>query len=424
MQESKIIQILHKELIPALGCTEPIALAYAGAIARRVLGAMPEHVVITCSGNIIKNVKGVTVPNSGGLKGIDVAAVLGIVAGNADKELEVLQDVTAKDIEKTQALIATPGFFDCKLAEGVENLYVKADVTLGSDSASVTIAGRHTYVTEVIKNNTVVYRNEDDFYGSAAAGEEWDLTVKQIIEFAETVDLARIRDLIRTQIEMNSAIADEGLCGDYGECVGKTILECAPDCTATRARARASAGSDARMSGCVMPVVINSGSGNQGMTVSLPVIEYAKSLETSEEQLYRALLISNLMAIHIKHNIGSLSAFCGAVSAAAGVSAAITFLRGGSYEQICHAVSNTLADVGGIVCDGAKASCAAKIASAVDAAIISSDMALLGRQFQSGEGLVLEDIEQTIRCIGYVAKVGMAQTDIEILNVMIDKASI
>lgn len=424
MQQAKLIQILHKELIPALGCTEPIALAYAGAIAHKVLGEMPERMVVTCSGNIIKNVKGVAVPNAGGLKGVDVAAVLGLVAGNADRELEVLQDVTEQDILRTQELLAVPGFFTCVLAEGVENLFVKAEVFRADRNASVTIAERHTFVTEIKKDGAVIYQNATDFYGDTAAEETWDLTVGQILDFANTVDLASVRELIDMQIKLNTRISDEGLAGNYGECVGKTIIEFSPDCAATRAKARASAGSDARMSGCVLPVIINSGSGNQGMTVSLPVIEYAETLQVPQEKLYRALLISNLVAIHIKHNIGSLSAFCGAVSAAAGVSAAITYLRGGCYEQICHALSNTLANVGGIVCDGAKASCAAKIASAVDAAIISSDMVMSGHQFQSGEGLVLEDIEQTIRCFGYVAKVGMAQTDIEILNVMINKTNI
>lgn len=416
-QQQEIITILQKELVPALGCTEPIAIAYAAAKATQVLGQFPEHINICCSGNIIKNVKGVMVPNSNGLKGVGVAAVLGVVGGNADKELEVLESVTEADIAKTRQLLQE-GFFSCELKENVANLYITATVTCGVHSASVTIINRHTLITEIKKDGEVLYQSLQREESQTPA--TWPLSIRDILEFAQTVDLELVRPLLKRQIEMNQAIAQVGLNQTYGEQVGKTLLHLNPENVMFRARAFAAAGSDARMGGCSLPVVINSGSGNQGMTVSLPVIEYARAWAASEDRLYRALLISNLTAIHIKHYIGSLSAFCGAVTASCGVGAAITYLAGGNYGQICGTITNTLANVGGIVCDGAKASCAAKIASAVDAAILGYHMSMQGRVFPAGDGTIQEDIELTIKSIGHVGRVGMKETDIEILNIMMD----
>lgn len=420
-QYKELVDLLYSELVPALGCTEPIAIAYAAAKARQVLGAMPEHINITCSGNIIKNVKGVLVPNSGGMKGVGAAAVLGTVGGNADLALEVLSEVTEDDIEKTKQLLAE-GFFTCKLQEGVENLYIVASVKGEGHTASVTIVNRHTTIAEMTKDGQIIYQLSK--YSDEKKGKEekktWTLTMKGILDFAENVDLDKVRPVLDSQIEMNTAIAKEGLSNVYGAQVGRTLLDCYPEDVRTRARAYAAAGSDARMGGCSLPVVINSGSGNQGMTVSLPVLQYAEKWGVSDEKTYRALIISNLTAIHLKHYIGSLSAFCGAVTAACAAGCAITYLGGGTYQQICNTIINTLANVGGIVCDGAKASCAAKIASAVDAAILAHQMSMMGRSFQGGDGILQEDIEDTIKSIGYMGRVGMKETDIEILKIMME----
>ena len=420
-QYKELVDLLYSELVPALGCTEPIAIAYAAAKARQVLGAMPEHINITCSGNIIKNVKGVLVPNSGGMKGVGAAAVLGTVGGNADLALEVLSEVTEDEIEKTKQLLAE-GFFTCKLQEGVENLYIVASVKGEGHTASVTIVNRHTTIAEMTKDGQIIYQlsKYSDEKKEKEEKKTWTLTMKGILDFAENVDLDKVRPVLDSQIEMNTAIAREGLSNLYGAQVGRTLLDCYPEDVRTRARAYAAAGSDARMGGCSLPVVINSGSGNQGMTVSLPVLQYAEKWGVSDEKTYRALIISNLTAIHLKHYIGSLSAFCGAVTAACAAGCAITYLGGGTYQQICNTIINTLANVGGIVCDGAKASCAAKIASAVDAAILAHQMSMMGRSFQGGDGILQEDIEDTIKSIGYMGRVGMKETDIEILKIMME----
>ena len=420
-QTKELIDLLYSELVPALGCTEPIAIAYAAAKARQVLGQMPEHIDIRCSGNIIKNVKGVLVPNSGGMKGVGAAAVLGVVGGNADLALEVLSTVTEAHIEETKKLLGE-GYFSCQLQENVANLYIVATVNADGHTASVTIVNRHTMIAEMTKDGHVIYQLSQyaDMQKEKEQSKPWTLTMEGIVDFANTVDLAEVRPLLDSQIEMNSAIAKEGLSNVYGAQVGKTLLDCYPEDVRTRARAYAAAGSDARMGGCSLPVVINSGSGNQGMTVSLPVLQYADKWGISDEKIYRALLISNLTAIHLKHYIGSLSAFCGAVTAACAAGCAITYMAGGTFEQICNTIINTLANVGGIVCDGAKASCAAKIASAVDAAILGHQMSMLGRSFSGGDGIIQDNIEDTIKSIGYVGRVGMKETDIEILHIMMD----
>lgn len=416
------VRILENELVPALGCTEPIAIAYAAAKAKEVLGEFPDRVEMCCSGNIIKNVKGVTVPNSGGLKGIDVAATLGIVGGDATKELEVLEQVTQEDIQKTKELVDA-GFCRCSLQEDVENLYIVARVEKGEHYAEITIINRHTLITRIVRDGEVLFTHKVS-QSSPDYADKSLLNVRDILEFANTVDMEDIREVIGRQIAMNTEISTEGLANNYGAEVGKTLLEIYGDDVKVRARARAAAGSDARMGGCSLPVVINSGSGNQGMTVSLPVIEYAKELGLSEERLYRSLVVSNLISIHQKKYIGSLSAYCGAVSAACGAGAAITYMMGGTEEEIGLTIVNTIANVGGIVCDGAKSSCAAKIASSVEAAILAHSMAMRHRSFQPGEGIVQGDVEATIRSIGYIGRVGMKLTDTEILNIMIDRVHV
>ena len=315
-------RILEAELVPALGCTEPIAIAYGAAKAREVLGMFPEGVEMSCSGNIIKNVKGVTVPNSGGLKGIDVAATLGVVGGDADSQLEVLEHVTEEDIARTRDLVKK-GFCTCSLAEGVENLYIVAKVWAQGHSAQVTIINRHTYITRIVKDDQVIFERSLGLEGDADQVDRSRLNVRDILRFADEVDMKDVSAVLGRQVEYNTAIAQAGLSKSYGAQVGRTLLQYYGSDVKVRARAKAAAGSDARMSGCSMPVVINSGSGNQGMTVSLPVIEFARELNLDQEALYRDLVVSNLIAIHQKKYIGSLSAYCGAVSAACGAGAAI-----------------------------------------------------------------------------------------------------
>lgn len=416
---NKYVKILKHELVPALGCTEPIAIAYAAAKARDILGRFPESVEMRCSGNIIKNVKGVTVPNSRGLKGIDAAAVLGVTGGDAHRELEVLESVTEADIAKTRELLVR-GFCTCSLIGQVENLYIVAKVMAGDEYAEVTIINRHTLITRIVKNDQVLFAM-DVAEDSPGHVDKSCLNVKDILEFANQVNIEDVKEVLERQIQLNSAIAEEGLRHEYGVQVGRTLLDVYGNDVKTRARARAAAGSDARMGGCSLPVVINSGSGNQGMTVSLPVIEYARELNVGEEMLYRALVVSNLISIHQKKYIGSLSAYCGAVSAACGSGSGITYLYGGNYEDISFTITNTIANVGGIVCDGAKPSCAAKIASAVDAAILAHHLGMAHRAFQPGEGIVKEHVEDTIKSMGYIGRVGMRETDAEILNIMIEK---
>lgn len=411
------LQVLSKELIPALGCTEPIAIAYAAAKARQILELEPEGIRLRCSGNIIKNVKGVAVPNAGGLKGVEAAAILGALGGDADRELEVLQAVRPEHLERTKELLDT-GFCTCSLQENVANLYIVAEVFSGEHTASVTIINRHTLITRMEKDGKVLFAQ--DPVVQKADDTDWSgWSLDAIVDFAETVELNKVKTLLDGQIELNTAIAGAGLNRAYGAQIGRTLLDVCEDTVWTRAKARAAAASDARMGGCSLPVVINSGSGNQGLTVSLPVIEYAKHLGVCQEKLYRALLISNLTAIFQKHYIGSLSAFCGAVTAAAGCGAAITWLHGGTLENICDTIANTVANVGGMVCDGAKASCAAKIASAVDAAIMAHHLSMRGLKFQPGEGIIQSDPQQTIRSLGYIGRVGMKHTDVEILNLML-----
>jgi len=422
------IAILEEELVCALGCTEPIAVAYASALARAALGEMPGHISVACSGNIIKNVKSVTVPNSGGMRGIEAAATLGVVGGDETRALEVLEAINDTHRETARRLVDN-AYCSVDLAENVPNLYVRAVVTAGIHIATACIEDRHTNVVELTRDGEdVVVGNikaaTTDTEETPTGANRNALSLDSIWEFAHTVDIADVEPLISRQLELNEAISKEGLENPWGARIGATLLATRPNDISCQARALAAAGSDARMSGCAMPVVINSGSGNQGITCSMPVLAYARELGSSREQLIRAVTLSNLVSVHVKWFIGELSAFCGAVSASCGAGAAICFLRGGSFGQFEATIVNTLANVGGIVCDGAKPSCAAKISAAVDAAILGCDMALLDDNFLAGEGLVGRDAEETIRSMGYVGRVGMHPTDVEILNIMIGKTEV
>ena len=416
-------KILEEELEPALGCTEPIAIAYCASMMRSTLGEMPEHIDIRTSGNIIKNVKAVTVPNSGGMKGIEVAAILGVLGGRADLVLEVLSCITKEQIDEAKVLMAA-GFASVELATGVPSLYIEIAGRTACHECTYIVSGEHTNITYLEKDGKVMVDRKASC--TAASSEHRTdrsgMSVSRIIDYAKNVPVEDIAPTIDRQIEYNTAIAREGLSRKYGVSVGRTLLTHydAPD-VRIRARAMAAAGSDARMSGCSLPVIINSGSGNQGLTVSLPVIEYAKEYHKSHEELVRALALSNLIAIHQKRYIGPLSAFCGAVNAATGAAAGICFLLGGSADEISQTITDVLANVGGIVCDGAKPSCAAKISSALEAAILSYEMTKEGNCFKDGEGLVGKDIEQTIESFGRVGREGMKETDVEILKIMLDK---
>lgn len=419
---NNFLAILKSDLVVALGCTEPIAIAYAAAKAREVLGKMPEHCTVLCSGNIVKNVKGVTVPNSGGLKGIEVAAILGMVGGDPGRSLAVLEAVTEQHISETKKLVKEQ-FCECKLLENLSGLHIIVKVSAGEDYAEVVIADYHSNIVRITRNGTELFVKQNEAsYENPGKPNKSMLNIRDILAFADEVRVDDVEELISRQIEYNSTISQEGLQRPYGVQVGRSLLsDFDTNHVKLRAKAAAAAGSDARMSGSPLPVVINSGSGNQGITVTMPVVEYAKEYGASKEQLLRALVVSNLVAIHQKQYIGNLSAYCGAVSAACGSGAGIAYLLGSSYEEICNTITNTIATIGGMVCDGAKPSCAAKIASAVDAAIMGFHLSRNNQVFQPGEGLVKEDVEQTIRSIGRMGREGMKATDLEILNIMLDK---
>ena len=418
------VAILKTELVPALGCTEPIAIAFAAAKARDVLGRFPETIRVEASGNIVKNVQGVTVPNSGGLKGIDVAATLGAVGGDAEIGLEALSKITEEQIKKAKQLVDS-GFCTCSLVDGKDNLYIRVTAKSGEDTAVVVVSEKHTNITYIEKNGEIIVDKKAPGVKTDAGNEANKslLSVRDIIRFADEVNIDDVRAVIERQIEYNTAISKEGLAREYGAKIGRTLEKLYDkNDVRVRARAAAAAGSDARMSGCPLPVVINSGSGNQGMTVSLPVIEYAKEWNVPHDKLIRALVLANLIALLQKRYIGSLSAFCGAVCAATGAGCGITYLHGGDEDAVARTITNTLADVGGIVCDGAKPSCAAKIASAVDAAILGFELGSHeGVAFKSGEGLVKESAEDTIRSFGRMGREGMRSTDTEILHIMLEK---
>ncbi len=423
-------RILKKELVAAMGCTEPIAIAYAAAKCREVLGTMPTSCKVACSGNIVKNVMGVTVPNSGGMKGIDVAATLGILGGDADRDLEVLESVTAEHIAAARGLLER-GFCSCSLVQNVENLYILIRLSNGGEEAVVEIRNYHKNITRIEKNGEVLFQQESTC-AEIPVKEDPDkalLNIADIIAYGDSLCDPEIVELLKYQLQCNLTIAKEGLEKDYGAQVGKTLLMSVKahnkDTVRTIAKAYAAAGSDARMNGCAMPVVINSGSGNQGLTVSLPIKVYADIYGIDRDRMIRALAVSNLIAIHQKQYIGSLSAYCGAVSAACGAGAALAYLLGADlsheqiYRQVADTVTNTIATVGGMVCDGAKSSCAAKIATAVDCALTGYEMSVRGMAFQPGEGLVMDSVEGTIESVGRVGREGMQATDVEILQIML-----
>jgi len=411
------LQILNKELVPAMGCTEPIAVAYCAARARQVLGKLPDRVVVEASGNIIKNVKSVVVPNTGGRRGLAAAAAVGIVAGNADRELEVISDVTAEDQKALGDFLDTvPITVKPALSELVLDIWVH--LWAGEEQASVRIINHHTGLASILHNGKVLLEQEPVNPAESSDLDYSLLSVEGIYDFAQSLDIGDVKELFDRQLACNCAIAEEGLKNNYGANIGKVLLRTYGDDVHTRARAKAAAGSDARMSGCELPVIINSGSGNQGITVSVPVLEYAKEWNCSDEQLYRALAISNLTALHMKNGIGRLSAFCGAVSAGAAAGAAIAYLGGGGLDDVSHTLVNSLAIASGIVCDGAKASCAAKISSSIDAAQLGYQMYRDGQQFYGGDGLVLKGVENTIRSIAEMGRDGMKETDRKIIELM------
>ena len=412
------VQILKEELVPAMGCTEPIALAYAAAKAREILGSIPDKVVIEASGSIIKNVKSVIVPNTNHLKGIPAAATAGIIAGRAEKELEVIAQVTESEIEQMKQFLQTADIKVVHADNGI-TFDIIVSVYKGSSYAKVRIANYHTNIVLMEKDGEVLYEIAVEGEKEEGLTDRNLLNMKDIWDFAMTVDVKDIKETLDRQIAYNTAIAEEGLRGDYGANIGSVLLDTYGDDIRTRAKAKAAAGSDARMNGGELPVIINSGSGNQGMTSSIPVIEYAKEFDADEDTLYRALALSNLVTIHQKTGIGRLSAYCGAVSAGAGAGAGIAYLCGGGYEEVIHTVVNALAIVSGIVCDGAKASCAAKIASAVDAGILGYNMYKRGQQFYGGDGIVTRGVEETIQNVGRLGKQGMKETNEEIIKIMV-----
>lgn len=418
------INVLKEELIPAMGCTEPIAIAYAGAIAREHLGCLPERVEIEVSGNIIKNVKSVIVPNTGGLRGIEVAAAAGIVAGDAAKELKVISEVSTEAVAVIHKFLeSTP--ITVNFSDSKKIFDIMITVYGNGHSAYVRICEFHTNIVEIREDDKYVLQKDIAVEDSLGFTDRGFMNVQEIIEFADTARIEDVKDILDLQIECNVNISEEGLAGDYGANIGKVLLKTyGTDDVKIRAKAKAAAGSDARMNGCEMPVVINSGSGNQGITASIPVIEYAKELGVSDEKRYRALLVSNLITIHLKSGIGRLSAYCGAVSAGCASGAGIAYLYGGGVDEVSHTIVNSLAITSGIICDGAKASCAAKIATAIDAGILGYHMYKEGQQFYGGDGIVSKSVENTIKNVGQLAKEGMATTDQEILKIMTKTQSI
>ena len=415
------IAILEEELVPALGCTEPIAIAYAAAKAREVLGTFPEQALLECSGNLIKNVKSVMIPNTEGLTGLRASLVAGIVGGKAAKKMEVLAELTSEHLTVVNKLLARD-FGAVRLLATDVNLHLIVRLRAKADYVTVEIKHDHTNVCKIEKNGQVIYQNgADETRPLGSFTDHSILTVKDIYEFANTVPLAKVHELIAKQIDYNSKIAEEGLTGNYGVHIGQTLLDMGRnESLQAKIKAYAAAASEARMSGCALPVVTNSGSGNQGIATSIPVIIYAREQGLSEEKLYRALVLSNLLTIHQKTLIGRLSAFCGAVSASCSSGAAITYLAGGSLAEINWTISNTLANVPGIICDGAKPSCAAKIASCLDTAYMSHVLAMKGRHYQAGNGILKNDIEATIAAVGRIACKGMRTTDTEIINIMLE----
>ena len=411
------LEILKDELVPAMGCTEPISVAYAAALARKVLGKLPERVSLKVSANIIKNVKSVVVPNTDGLRGIAAAAAAGIVVGDADRELEVLCAVSDADKPKIAAYMRET---EINIIPSGGNCVFEIEVSVEAQgsNALVHFAGDHTNVVLIEKDGEILHRKKYYADGDFEKPNREQLSIERIIEYADEVAIGEIEPILSRQIEYNTAIAEEGLRGEWGAGIGRILLDSYGDSVSNRAKAMAAAGSDARMSGCELPVIINSGSGNQGMTASLPVIVYADELGVSREKLLRALVVSNLVTIHMKTGIGCLSAYCGATSAGCGAAAGITYLYSGNAHAIAHTVVNAVAINSGMICDGAKPNCAAKIASAVEAGLLGMQMQRHGSQFFAGEGIIVKGVENTIKNVSDLAKIGMKETDVEIIRLM------
>lgn len=428
---NRYIKVLEEELICAMGCTEPIAIAYAAATAREYLGEMPESVRVEVSGNILKNAKSVVVPGTDGLRGIEAAAAAGIIAGKAEKKLEVISEIS-DDLRSEIRRFMDTAEIKVGIADTDKILDIRIQLQKGEHTAYVRISDYHTNITEIRRDGIPAAGQEpeakaSETCASEACASEGEtsmsdrefMNVEDIVQFADTVEISRVKAVLDRQIECNMAIANEGINNNYGANIGKTILKMYGSSDAkVRAKALAAAGSDARMNGCELPVVINSGSGNQGITASVPVIVIARDRKVTEEKLYRALLVSNLITIHLKSGIGRLSAYCGVVSAGCGSGAGIAYLSGGGVDVIRHTIVNGLATVSGIICDGAKASCAAKIASAVDAGLLGYEMYMNGQQFYGGDGIVKKGVENTIHSVSRLAKEGMQQTDKAILKIM------
>ncbi len=410
------LKILHSELIPAMGCTEPIAIALTAAKAKEYMQGEIKSVSVCVSGNIIKNVKSVMVPNTGGLRGIEAATAAGIAAGDASRELEVLAGISQDQHQAISDFIANVPI-NVSEAEGSRVLDIGITLRGENHTAYARTAQHHTGLCLIQADGKTVF--EKPIEETAGDIDHSVLTIADIIDFADSADINDVKELLDRQINYNTAIAEEGLTGKYGAAIGRTLLMSYGNTVHNRAKAWAAAGSDARMNGCELPVVINSGSGNQGMTASLPVIVYARELGVSEDLLYRALLVSNLTTIHLKTGIGCLSAYCGAISAGCGAGAGVMYLHGGKLNEIAHTLVNALAINSGVVCDGAKASCAAKIASAVESGLLGMQMYMHGKEFYRGDGIVAGGVEATIKNVGRLAQSGMAETDREIIRIML-----
>ncbi len=416
---NEYLNILQEELVPALGCTEPIAIAYAAAEARDILGKMPERVRIHCSGNIIKNVKCVVVPNTSGLIGIEAGALAGIVGGRAENKMEVLSGIGSGQVSEIKRLLAA-NICEVTALNSDCALHIILELSHGIETVKVEVRDYHTNIVKKEKNGEVLFEKNSSSVAGFAYTDRSVLNVNDIVNFAQTVEISEVKELMERQIEYNMAIAQEGLNGGYGIDIGNTILKYGEKTTFNMIKAYTSAASEARMVGCELAVITNSGSGNQGIAASVPAIIYAREKEIGHEKLLRALVLSNLLAIHQKTPIGRLSAFCGVVSASCASGAAITFLAGGTTEQIKMTVTNTLANVSGIICDGAKASCGIKIAASLDAAILAHLLAMDNKVYHAGDGMVKKDVEATISSVGRIARDGMKETDKEILKVMLE----
>lgn len=411
------INILKEELVPAMGCTEPICLAYAAAKAREVLGALPDKVDILASGNIIKNVKSVIVPNTNGMKGLKASVAIGVIGGNPEKKLEVIAGVTEEQKKEAKKFLETIPMSIAHI-DSKEQLDVTIRLHKNEHFASVRITNFHTNIVHIQKDNEVLFKSDTIATPSKELTDRSILSMEGIYDFANSVDIDDIKDIIGRQLKYNKAISEEGLKNDWGANIGKILLTHYANNVRIKARAWAAAGSDARMNGCEMPVIINSGSGNQGITASMPVLAYAQEYNIDDDRLYRALVVSNLTAIHQKTMIGRLSAYCGAISAGCAAACGVAYLLGEDLETISQTLSNSLAITSGVICDGAKASCAAKISTAVDSGLMGYYMCKNNKNFCSGDGIVGDGIEKTIKNVGKLASQGMRETDRVIIDIM------